>query len=145
MTAGAGVEPTLGPDQCMGLCLARHTCPVGLEQALWAPDPHLLQPSVLCRSVACYGRGQCYWPTTSSPQEHRISWHMCEEAAALSARTSPPTWSTHRLLMAWRRLSTWARAAQSSLDGLPSPRSVCSTLEVCRAKTLSHRPLCMQL
>lgn len=133
MTPGAGVE--LNPGPAYGASAwPGHTCPAGLEQALWAPDPHLLQPSVPCRSMACYGRGQCYWPTTSSSQEHRISWHTCEEAAALSAHTSPPTWSMHMLSMAWRRLSTWAQAAQSSLDGLPCSRSVLNAVHLRSAR-----------
>ncbi|XP_023097429.1 catechol O-methyltransferase isoform X1 [Felis catus] len=77
------------------------------------------------RSVACYGRGQCCWPTTLSAQEHQNSWHMCATAAALSAHTSPRTWSTRQQWMASRRLSTWAWMAQHSLDHPPCSRLPC--------------------
>ncbi|XP_046506714.1 catechol O-methyltransferase-like isoform X5 [Equus quagga] len=90
--------------------------PTGLEAALWVGlQPHRLFCS-LSRSVACYARGRCCWLTMSFSQEHRISWHTCVGAAALSARTSPLTWSTSRRWMAWRRPSTWAQTAQHSLD-----------------------------
>lgn len=87
--------------------------------------PHPFPLSVPCRSVACYGRGQCCWPTTLSAQEHQNSWHMCATAAALSAHTSPRTWSTRQQWMASRRLSTWAWMAQHSLDHPPCSRLPC--------------------
>ncbi|XP_014682619.3 catechol O-methyltransferase isoform X1 [Equus asinus] len=90
--------------------------PTGLEAALWVGlQPHRLFCS-LSRSVACYARGRCCWLTMSFSQEHRISWHTCVGAAALSARTSPLTWSMSRRWMAWRRPSTWVQTAQHSLD-----------------------------
>ncbi|XP_070372782.1 catechol O-methyltransferase isoform X2 [Equus asinus] len=57
-----------------------------------------------------------YLPDTLLLEEHRISWHTCVGAAALSARTSPLTWSMSRRWMAWRRPSTWVQTAQHSLD-----------------------------
>lgn len=122
LTPGSGQHIEPPPASC--------TCPAGLEQACWTPLT--LTPTnylVPCRSVACYKRGQCCWLTTSSYQEHQSFWHMCVGAAALSAHTSPPTWSTHRWWMAWRRLSTWAQAARHGLDHLPCSGSLTKRLQ----------------
>lgn len=97
-------------------------CGTGLRDAC---HPHPFPPSVPCRSVACYGKGQCCWLTTSSAQEHQNSWHMCVGTTALSAHTSPRTWNTPREWMAWRRWSTRAQAAQHSRDQPPHPGIPC--------------------
>lgn len=71
---------------------------------------------VLCRSVVCYGREPCCWPTTSSSQEPRSSWPTCVGTAVSSAPTLHHSWSTQMWWTAWRRLSTRARTAQRGLD-----------------------------